>query len=541
MNRLSISYRLTLIIGLLVALLITIGGFGVYGMREANTGFRMLYQDRMVALADLLEVQRLLLRNRGAVSRAVAINDPEITIKLADSISENAKQLDLAWKDFMATNLHPDEKYIANKFENERDIFRDKFLFPAQHAMRAGDINEVRKLLIELDENLYEPLRDSIVKLTDFQSKVGEIEYLSSQATYRKILFLSVSMIVIGITSGAILGFNLIRNLKHGFNQAMQTADAIAVGDLTRNIDVHGNDEIATLLKTLKKMQSSLQDVVNSVHSGSGSVASASTQIAQGNQDLSARTERQASALEETAASMEQLNVTVRQNADNALQANELAINASSVAARGGEVVTKVVKTIENISESSKKIADIIQVIDSIAFQTNILALNAAVEAARAGEQGRGFAVVASEVRVLAQRSASAAKEIKNLIMDSVACVEEGSALAVEAGVTMNEVVTSIRHVTQIVGEISSASNEQSAGVNQVGEAITQMDQVTQQNAALVEEMAAAASSLNNQATDLVKVVSAFKINKREIISDPSEFHKEIISPEGVVAQIARQ
>jgi methyl-accepting chemotaxis protein len=259
-------------------------------------------------------------------------------------------------------------------------------------------------------------------------------------------------------------------------------------------------------------MQSSLSSVVTAVRRDSEGVAAASAEIAQGNNDMSARTESQASALEQTAASMEELSGTVRQNADSARTANQLALSASSVAIKGGEVVAQVVDTMKGINESSHKISDIIQVIDGIAFQTNILALNAAVEAARAGEQGRGFAVVASEVRSLAGRSADAAKEIKILINASVERVEQGTVLVDQAGITMNEVVTSIRRVTDIMGEISAASNEQALGVAQVGEAVKQMDEVTQQNAALVEEMAAAASSLKNQASDLVETVSVFRL-----------------------------
>ncbi|MDO8770495.1 MAG: methyl-accepting chemotaxis protein [Burkholderiaceae bacterium] len=275
-----------------------------------------------------------------------------------------------------------------------------------------------------------------------------------------------------------------------------------------------GTDEIARLLHSMASMQTSIAAVVTTVRQGSEGLAIASAEIAQGNNDLSARTESQASALEETAASMEELSATVKQNADSARQANQLALSASSVAVKGGEVVGQVVQTMKGINEASHKIADIIQVIDGIAFQTNILALNAAVEAARAGEQGRGFAVVASEVRSLAGRSAEAAKEIKSLINASVERVEQGTALVDQAGVTMAEVVSSIKRVTDLMGEISAASGEQSAGVSQVGEAVTQMDQVTQQNAALVEEMAAAASSLKGQAQDLVGTVAVFKLSQ---------------------------
>ena len=309
-----------------------------------------------------------------------------------------------------------------------------------------------------------------------------------------------------------VLGVSITRSVTRPAGQAVAAARAIAEGDLTAAMPAHGKDEMGQLLSALEDMRSNLARVVTGVRGNAESVASASAQIASGNNDLSARTEQQASALEETAASMEELGSTVRQNADNARQANQLALNASTVAVQGGDVVAEVVETMKGINASSSKIADIISVIDGIAFQTNILALNAAVEAARAGEQGRGFAVVAGEVRSLAGRSAEAAKEIKGLITASVERVEQGTQLVDKAGATMTEVVAAIRRVTDIMGEISAASSEQSAGVGQVGEAVTQMDQATQQNAALVEEMAAAASSLNSQAGELVNAVAVFRL-----------------------------
>jgi methyl-accepting chemotaxis protein len=296
--------------------------------------------------------------------------------------------------------------------------------------------------------------------------------------------------------------------------RAANIAKEVAAGNLVVDTSSDRQDEVGDLMRALAGMESSLVRVVTSVRQGSEGVSTASAEIAAGNHDLSSRTESQASALEQTAASMEQLSGAVKQNAESARQANQLAMNASTVAVQGGEVVTQVVETMKGINESSRKIADIISVIDGIAFQTNILALNAAVEAARAGEQGRGFAVVASEVRSLAGRSAEAAKEIKNLINASVERVEQGTKLVDQAGSTMTEVVSSIRRVTDLMGEITASSNEQSLGVAQVGEAVTHMDQATQQNAALVEEMAAAASGLKSQAQELVQVVAVFRLGE---------------------------
>jgi len=336
----------------------------------------------------------------------------------------------------------------------------------------------------------------------------------------RNQLYVISSLLLLLTAFGALLAVVSTRSITDALGgepaEVKEITDAIASGDLSTVIPTNNLDE-TSLKGSMARMQQSLKAIVSSVLHGSEGVANASAEIAQGNNDLSARTESQASALEQTAASMEELSATVKQNADNARQANKLAMNASSVATKGGEVFGQVVSTMREINESSRKISDIIGVIDGIAFQTNILALNAAVEAARAGEQGRGFAVVASEVRALAGRSADAAKEIKSLINTSVEKVGQGTALVDQAGSTMSEIVGSIRRVTDIMGEISAASNEQALGVAQVGEAVTQMDQTTQQNAALVEEMAAAASSLRSQAGELVETVSVFKLDAGDI------------------------
>jgi len=328
----------------------------------------------------------------------------------------------------------------------------------------------------------------------------------------RQVEWLVAGVILGGLVAALWLSVLFIRSITVPLGEALSVAHAVAEGDLRVKVQVRGDNELGQLMQALAAMRDHLARVVRQVMVGAESVASASAQIAQGDKDLSGRTEVQASALQETSASMEELGSTVKKNADNAAQANQLAQNASAVALKGGEVVGQVVHTMKDINDSSRKIADIISVIDGIAFQTNILALNAAVEAARAGEQGRGFAVVASEVRSLAGRSAEAAKEIKQLIEASVARVAQGTVLVDQAGHTMTEVVSAIRQVTDIMGEISSSSSEQATGVSQVVEAVAQMDQTTQQNAALVEEIAAAADSLRSQAQHLVQTVSSFKI-----------------------------
>jgi len=328
----------------------------------------------------------------------------------------------------------------------------------------------------------------------------------------QRALWLIVGLATVALLVGASIAWLIQRSITKPLARALELAEAVAAGDLSRDVSVDSTDEIGRLLQALRTATGNLGRMLHDVRGNAESVSTASAEIAQGNADLSQRTEEQASALQQTAATMEQLGTTVRNNAGNATQANQLARGASDMAVKGGGVVDQVVETMKGISESSRKIADIIGTIDGIAFQTNILALNAAVEAARAGEQGRGFAVVASEVRTLAKRSADAAKEIKSLIGASVERVERGTALVDQAGTTMAEVVSSIKRVSDIVAEISAASAEQSSGVQQVGDAVGQMDQVTQQNAALVEESAAAAESLKMQALQLVQAVAVFRL-----------------------------
>ena len=350
--------------------------------------------------------------------------------------------------------------------------------------------------------------------LSDLIEKNSTDTVSSVQADAARLKQLIMGILLVSVLCVSLLAAATIRSIIAPLNAAVKVAQTVAAGDLTSHIEVTTKDEIGQLMQALEHMNASLAKVVGEVREGTDTIATASSQIAAGNMDLSSRTEQQASSLEETAASMEELTSTVKQNADNARQANQLAESASQVAVKGGSVVSQVVETMSAINSSSKKIVDIIGVIDGIAFQTNILALNAAVEAARAGEQGRGFAVVAAEVRNLAQRSAAAAKEIKTLIGDSVDKVEEGSKQVAEAGKTMDEIVGSVKRVTDIMAEITVASQEQTSGIEQINQAITQMDQVTQQNAALVEEAAAAAASLQEQATGLSQVVSVFKLDQ---------------------------
>ncbi|SFU36395.1 methyl-accepting chemotaxis protein [Pseudoduganella namucuonensis] len=358
---------------------------------------------------------------------------------------------------------------------------------------------------------------DDIVLFIGEQSRRLAAEMAAdNEAAHRNATISLLVMMAATLLLGSVLVVWMIRGITRPLNQAIGIAQTVAAGDLRCDVETSRQDEVGELLRALKRMSDNLADIVGRVRAGTDTIATASREIATGNQDLSNRTEEQASSLEETASSMVELTSTVRQNNDNASQARELAHSASAVAVKGGATVADVVRTMEQINESSRRIVDIIGVIDGIAFQTNILALNAAVEAARAGEQGRGFAVVASEVRNLAQRSAAAAKEIKELIGTSVERVAAGSSLVGKAGVTMSEVVASVERVNAIIGEIALASTEQQDGIEQIGTAISHMDGVTQQNAALVEQAAAAAESLQRQAQNLTEAVSFFKLHDRD-------------------------
>ena len=399
--------------------------------------------------------------------------------------------------------------------------------------MRAQKIDDARELLLKQVTPVYLRLFGDLDKAVAINIDASEKIDQEAQQRYESSRLMICILLATCIGLGLLLATWVARIVSRPLQDAMHVAERVAEGDLTVHIQPAGRDETGRLMGSLKAMNDSLLRIVTQVREGTDTINTASREIASGNLDLSSRTEQQASSLEETASAMEEITSTVKQNADNARQANQLAHSASDVATQGGTVVSQVVETMGAINASSRKIVDIISVIDGIAFQTNILALNAAVEAARAGEQGRGFAVVASEVRTLAQRSAAAAKEIKSLIDDSVAKVDTGSRLVEEAGSTMTEVVASVRRVTDIVGEITAASSEQSNGIEQVNMAITQMDEVTQQNAALVEQAAAAAGSLQDQAGKLAELVSVFKLERAHVASGaaPASARPAVTSP----------
>lgn len=510
-KNLSIKSRLIFVIGFLSLQLIIGAIMGLVGLSRANEAMQSMYHDRLIALGQLDKVIRLLNLNQLAAAKAVTA-EPGKGERLAAEIEENIAQISQIWGQYMGTYLTPEEKELAEQAAASRKTFLAEALQPTVAAIKVGDMTMVTSLVQGKMEELFPPVRTNINKLINLQLDVAKHEFEASQQTYLWIRNICLAGMTFGLILAAFIGVLLVRAITRPLNAAVDIAGAIAAGDLTRDIQVRSKDETGRLMQALRDMNESLVKIVGQVRTGTQTIKTASAEIASGNHDLSSRTEEQASSLEETASSMEELTSTVKQNADNARQANVLAESASDVAAKGGEVISRVVGTMDEISDSAKKIVDIISVIDGIAFQTNILALNAAVEAARAGEQGRGFAVVAAEVRSLAQRSAAAAKEIKSLIDDSVHKVHTGSEFVHEAGQTMREIVDSVRRVTDIMGEITAASAEQTAGIEQINQAIVQMDQVTQQNAALVEQAAAASEAMQDQATKLAQTVSVFKV-----------------------------
>ena len=511
-KNLSIKARLISVIGLLSILLVGMSAWGLYGIHQSNAGLKTVYLDRTVPAVDLAtinDIWEMVRKNAIAVANT---KDAAFAKTKAEETMQTIKRAEGIWAKYMQTELTAEEERLAKKKLELHAVYVASVTRILQMTM-AGNTEGATKELKEVAEPLFYDLHETIYSMITLQGNVAAEKYAEAQSEYNSIFMVTSIIVSSGVLLAVIVGFFLIRAIVGPLNEGIAIANAVASGDLTSRIDVHSTNETGRLMMALKQMNDNLVELVGKVRMGTDSITTASSEIAAGNSDLSQRTEEQASSLEETASSMEELAATVKQNADNARQANQLAAGASEVAVKGGAVVSQVVQTMSSINESSKKIVDIISVIDGIAFQTNILALNAAVEAARAGEQGRGFAVVATEVRTLAQRSATAAKEIKELIKDSVSKVEDGTRLVDEAGATMDEIVSAVKRVTDIMSEISAASQEQSSGIEQVNQAVTQMDEVTQQNAALVEEASAAAESMQEQAQALTQAVTVFKLS----------------------------
>ena len=507
--------RLTVGFGVVCVLLVVSVLMGLMAMSRMGADLKAVVADhfpRIVASANVLtqaDAIAVALRNM-MLNPDAADRERQVQV-ISQSRQEITKQLDALNKTLTDPKVHA----LLQKVQEQRALYlagQEELL----GLIKSDQTDQSRDYLANKLRPVLASYKTAIGTLMEYEKnaivQAGTDAQQTANSARTTLIGLGIAALLLAAALGWLTTRSLVRELGGEPRTAAQVARTVAEGDFSQAIALQPGDH-TSLMAQLATMKDGLASVVAQVRRSSESVAMASSEIAQGNQDLSARTESQASALEETAASMEQLGATVRQNADTARQANQLARTASDVAERGGEVVGQVVETMKGINESSKRIADIISVIDGIAFQTNILALNAAVEAARAGEQGRGFAVVASEVRSLAGRSAEAAKEIKQLISASVERVEQGSAMVDQAGETMSEVVQSIRRVTDLMGEINAASSEQASGVAQVGEAVTQMDQATQQNAALVEEMAAAAGSLSSQAQELVQAVAVFKLD----------------------------
>lgn len=533
LTRIKIVTSLLLVLVLFGLLQLTSGGLFFKALKQDKENFNVLQTVRQQqstlngSWVALLQTRNTL--NRAGIRYMMDQNNIGSGATVADLMqiaSTSLKQAEAQWNAYLALPRDPRQsEEAAAEIKRHYDIYHNALAELIQ-LLGAGKINAFFDQPTQSYQDGFEKQYVNYLQQNDrmYEAAVADSESSYGSAIWVIITVLIVVLIVIvgvwmGIKRALIAPLNsLINNIRH-----------IAGGDLVQRIEVQGSNEMGVLAESLRHMQSELMRTVSDVRNGANAIYSGASEISVGNNDLSSRTEQQAASLEETAASMEELTATVKQNAENARQASHLALSASETAQKGGKVVDNVVQTMRDITASSQKIADIISVIDGIAFQTNILALNAAVEAARAGEQGRGFAVVAGEVRNLAQRSAQAAREIKSLIEDSVGRVEVGSTLVESAGETMGEIVNAVTRVTDIMGEIASASDEQSRGIDQVGLAVAEMDRVTQQNASLVEESAAAAAALEEQASRLTQAVAVFRImqeQQKSSLAKPSGFNK---------------
>jgi methyl-accepting chemotaxis protein len=507
---LKLSAKLIISFFLILALTAGLGAFSIIQLVKVNNNVVAISSNLLPSVQSVLEMKAALARYRTQTFQHVLATEANRG-QFEQMIKDSIEKFGGFQKSFTELVLSPEEQGLTDDLARQWHLYNvenEKILELSRKGQTEEAVTALRGRSTKLNRDLIETI-DQLVTLNNASTAKASKD---SEASYKLSLNMIGGLLAGSIILGMVLALWIARIISMPIKAAVKVAQTVAAGDLTSEIEVKTKDETGQLLLALKAMNSNLVKIVGEVRSGTETIATASSQIAQGNLDLSSRTEEQASSLEETASSMEELTSTVQQNADNARQADNLAASAAAVAHKGGQVVANVVTTMGHISDSAKKIEQIIGVIDSIAFQTNILALNAAVEAARAGEQGRGFAVVAAEVRSLAQKSAGAAKEIKGLIDASVTSVEEGTKLVGQAGATMNEIVVSVQHVTDIMGEITAASQEQASSIQQINQAIMQMDQVTQQNASLVEEAAAASESMQDQAVGLAKAVGVFKL-----------------------------
>ncbi|NYG34904.1 MCP four helix bundle domain-containing protein [Sphaerotilus montanus] len=508
----KISHRLAGVLGLLLLTTLAIVGMALWQMGVMRTLSAEVSNNWLPSVETVNQMNANTGELRVAEFQQVLNTDSTRVAALEKTMAQIQAEFEAHHKTYVALISSPEEHKLHDAFDAQ---WKHYLQFHAQivELSRKNEQAQARELLEGDAQRTFEAMSKVLDQLVELNQTGARSAAEASESAYLMARNAMVIAAALGLAMAVTAGLWLMRSITGPLQQALQAAHRVADGDLSCVIEHQSQDESGQVLQALQQMQTSLEGVVTKVRDNADSVATASQQIANASQDLSSRTEEQASALEETAATMDELAATVRTNTENAQQADQLARSASAIAVQGGEVVGKVVTTMQNINASSRKISDIIGVIDGIAFQTNILALNAAVEAARAGEQGRGFAVVASEVRSLAQRSAEAAKEIKTLISRSVEQVSHGTDLVDQAGKTMGEIVGSIRRVSDIVTEITTATQEQSLGIQQVGQAISQLDQTTQQNAAMVEESAAAAETLKDQAMQLVQTVAVFRLS----------------------------
>ncbi|QJE00199.1 HAMP domain-containing protein [Massilia forsythiae] len=524
MRHFRIKYVITSVVALLIGVVLAVGALGYTTTKHAVSvleGMSLRDARQQVMINTLMLHMET---NRSQLLQALQHNPGTDYAKMHDhpltvhfkQIADNTGALQRARAEFDASLQDPEARELVRKWIDASAGLGVQAIGAAARAIEGGQWDEAERILIQDVNPTYKKAQPLYAELQAFLGKRSHdnAQLAHTQTTDREIIMLAA--VALGCLAGVAAAIFLSRSIGTPLQQAVAIARRVAQGDLSGAIEVDSRNEFGQLLAALRDMNASLANIVGEVRTGTDTIAAASTQISAGNMDLSSRTERQAGTLEETAASVEELSATVKQNADNAHQANGLANAASEVALKGGAAVTQVVETMGAINASARKIVDIIAVIDGIAFQTNILALNAAVEAARAGEQGRGFAVVAGEVRSLAQRAAAAAREVKELISDSVEKVDSGSRLVDQAGATMREVCDSIHRVADIMGDITSASQEQRAGIEQIHDAISQLDRVTQQNAAMVEEAAGAAQALQDRAGGLARLVSVFRLDVRE-------------------------